>query len=183
MPKKTKNKKTFQSRKRSLSRLMAIQIAYQYAFLGDEKKLDEVKKDVVENYLIDTEETLSSYREKIEEEFLDNLISGVFLDPQKLDEEISEFLKTGRSLEQFDEVLHQILRFGAFELKFMKDIPAKVVLDEYVDIAASFFDSKKVTFVNATLDNIAKKFRSEELQKTKTTTKTPHESTAKKEID
>jgi N utilization substance protein B len=51
----------------------------------------------------------------------------------------------------------QILRLAAFEIKFLLDVPTKVVIDEYVGIAASFFDETKVTFVNAVIDGIAKK--------------------------
>ena len=70
-------------------------------------------------------------------------------------------------MEKLDGVARQVLRLGAFELKFIKNIPLKVVIDEYVDIAASFFDSKKITFINATLENLAKKFRAEEFTKIK----------------
>lgn len=153
--------------KRTLSRLMAIQIFYQHNFFGDEKKLTEVKEDVIENYALDFEEDISSYREKIDENFLNNLVAGLELDSKKIDEEISEFLKEGWNLEKLDDVVYQILRLGAFELKFMKDTPLKVIIDEYVDIAASFFDDKKITFVNATLENLAKKFREEEFKNLK----------------
>ena len=158
MTKKLPNKKNI-GRKRSLSRLMAIQIFYQFDFLRDAKKLDEVKRDIIENYLIDEKENISSYREKIDESFLDNLLAGLSLDVKKIDEEISTVLKTGWSIDNLDSVVVQILRFGSFELKFMQDIPTKVILDEYVDIAASFFEGKKVMFVNAALDSLAKKLR------------------------
>lgn len=159
MQKKLKTKKVNSGRRRSLSRLMAIQIFYQLDFLGDEKKLDEIKNDVIENYAINSEENISSYREKIDEEFLNNLISGLALNIEKIDAEISHLLQKGWEFENLDDVVKQILRFGAFELQFMLDTPLKVIINEYVDIAASFFDSKKVTFVNGLLENFAKKFR------------------------
>lgn len=167
MQKKIKNKKVNSGQKRSLSRLMAIQIFYQHNFFGNKKNLDEIKNDVIENYLIDSDENLSSYREKIDAEFLENLLSGITLDGIKIDTEISEFLKDGWTLAKLDDVTLQILRLGAFELKSMLDAPLKVIINEYVDIAASFFDSKKITFINATLENLAKKFRDEEFKKIK----------------
>jgi N utilization substance protein B len=167
MQKKIKTKKVNSNQKRSLSRLMAIQIFYQHNFFGNEKNLDEIKNDVIENYLIDSDENLSSYREKIDSEFLENLLSGIAFDGIKIDTEISEFLKDGWTLAKLDDVTLQILRLGAFELKSMLDAPLKVIINEYVDIAASFFDSKKITFINATLENLAKKFRNEEFKKIK----------------
>lgn len=167
MSNKSKTNKASPNHKRSLSRLMAIQIFYQHNFFGDEKKLHEIKEDVIENYVLDHEESISSYREKIDETFLNNLIAGLELDSKKIDEEISELLKTGWSIEKLDDLVLQILRLGAFELKFMHDTPLKVVIDEYVDITASFFDDKKITFINAALENLAKKFRAEEFKNLK----------------
>jgi len=164
MQKKSKTKKATPNRKRSLSRLMAIQIFYQHNFFGDEKKLEEIKNDVIENYAIDCEENISSYREKIDEDFLNHLISGLALNVETIDAEISPLLKSGWEFENIDEVVKQVLRFGAFELKFTPDAPLKVIINEYVDIAASFFDTKKTTFVNGVLENFAKKFREEEFK-------------------
>lgn len=155
MNKKSKN----QNRTRSLSRLMAIQIFYQHDFFAAEKKLEEVKKDVIENYVLESQEDISSYREKIDEEFLDKLLGGVALDVKKLDEEISAILKAGWTIEKLDDVMVEVLRFAAFELKFLKNIPTNTIINEYVDIAASFFDEKKVMFVNGVLDNLAKILR------------------------
>ena len=151
------NKKTA-NRKRSLSRLMAIQIFYQYNFLNQEKDIIEIKQDLIENYIIDCNEDSSSYIDKIDEDFLDNLITGITLN-NNLDNDIQEFLKDGFTLEKTDQVLQQILKLGTFELKFMLDIPYKVVIDEYVDITAAFFDEKRTTFVNGILESLAKKFR------------------------
>jgi hypothetical protein len=47
----------------------------------------------------------------------------------------------------------------------MKDVPLKVVIDEYVDIGASFFETKKVTFLNGILENLSRHYRSEEFEK------------------
>lgn len=147
------------SAKRSLSRLMAIQILYQRDFFEGKKSTEEIKKDMIENYTLNTEKNIESYRKKIDEKFLDNLLVGIALDEGKIDEEIAVFLKEGKSFSETDEVIKQILRLAAFELKFMPNVPFKVAIGEYMDIAASFFEAKKISFINATLDNFAKKFR------------------------
>ncbi len=159
-------KKPNSNLKRSLSRLMAIQILYQYNFFNYEKKLEEISKELLENYTLKADEEASSYHDKIDQEFLNQLTSGVFLD-ESIDDEISEFLKTNSTIENIDDIVRQILRLGAFELKFCKDTPFKVIIDEYVDIAASFFDDNRIKFVNGILENLAKKYRFEELNKNK----------------
>lgn len=159
----SKNSKSA-GRQRALTRLMAVQIFYQYDFLYREKTLEQIKDDVIENYALDFESDLRSYRDQIIEGFLNDLILGLSLNITNIDEEITEFLKGDWSLDQIDDITRQIVRLGVFELKFMLDVPAKVVIDQYADIAGSFFDKKKVTFVNATLENVAKKVRAAEFK-------------------
>jgi N utilization substance protein B len=171
MNKKPKLKKAELSKKRSLSRLMAVQILYQRDYFFDipaeRKNIDEITNDVIENYTLEPEEEVTSYRDKIDEEFVNNLVSGVIFNLENIDVEISEFLQEGWNIELLDETMRQILRLGTFELKFLTDVPLKVVIDEYVDIAASFFDNKRITFANAMLENLSKKLRSEEFEKIK----------------
>ena len=152
MGKKNKNQK------KTLSRLMAIQIFFQNDFFVGQKDLDQIKEDVINNYIIDEKDDIKSYSKEIDEELLDKLL---FSNVKKsdLDNDIEPFLKGDWKIENLDNIMLQILRLGTFELKFLKDIPSNVIIDEYVDIAASFFDSKKVTFANAVLDNLAKKLR------------------------
>jgi len=141
---------------------MAIQIFYQNDFLNGAANLAEMQQDLIENYALDADKNLESFRAKIDEVFLNNLVSGVALDLKTIDAEISQFLSGDWNLEKLDDVARQILRVCTFELKFLSQIPAKVVIDEYVDIAASFFDQKRTSFFNAIIENLAKKLRPEE---------------------
>ena len=47
------------------------------------------------------------------------------------------------------------MRAGAFELVRRPDVPTEVVIDEYVEIAKSFFEGPEPGFVNGALDGIA----------------------------
>lgn len=165
MSKKTHKKRAATNHKKTLSRLMAAQIFFQFDFFNRERKLDEIKEELIENYLLDPERETSSYQKEIDENFLNNLLVGLAADVKRIDSEISEFLKGDWSLDKLEDVSLQILRLAAFELKSLPEIPAKVVIGEYVDIAASFFDSKHLAFVNAALDGLAKKFRLAEFKK------------------
>ncbi|MBS0385467.1 MAG: transcription antitermination factor NusB [Proteobacteria bacterium] len=76
-----------------------------------------------------------------------------------LDRAIARHLSKGWRLERLDAVARAILRAGAAELEQRTDIPAAVVIDEYVEIAKAFFDGPEPGFVNATLDACAKDLR------------------------
>ena len=56
------------------------------------------------------------------------------------------------------------LRGGAYELKKRKDIPARVVIKEYVDVAGAFFGMEESGMINAVLDNMAREFRAAEFE-------------------
>ena len=76
-----------------------------------------------------------------------------------LDRAIARHLTKGWRLERLDAVARAILRAGAAELERRPDIPVAVVIDEYVEIAKSFFDGPEPGFVNATLDACARDLR------------------------
>jgi N utilization substance protein B len=76
-----------------------------------------------------------------------------------LDRAIARHLGKGWRLERLDAVARAILRAGAAELEQRHDIPVAVVIDEYVEIAKSFFHGPEPGFVNATLDACARDLR------------------------
>ncbi|HYI89389.1 MAG TPA: transcription antitermination factor NusB, partial [Beijerinckiaceae bacterium] len=60
-------------------------------------------------------------------------------------------------------VLRAILRAGAYELMFRKDVPARVAISEYVEVAHSFYSEDEPGLVNAVLDALARDVRGNEL--------------------
>ena len=161
------NKNT--GRKRSLTRLVAIQILYQYNFFNTQnllgkKSITDVTNEIVDNYILDQEEIPSSYRQKIDIDFLAALTTAIIPLLDEIDVDIAELLQKNWTLAKLPDVALEIIRIAVFELRYMTDVPVKVVINEYVDIASSFYDDKKVTFVNSILDNLAKKYRGEEFK-------------------
>jgi N utilization substance protein B len=57
---------------------------------------------------------------------------------------------------RIDATLRAILRAGAFELLNRRDVPPKVAINEYLDIARAFYADDTIGMVNAVLDTIAK---------------------------
>jgi transcription antitermination protein NusB len=56
-----------------------------------------------------------------------------------------------------------ILRAAACELSTHLDIPARVTVSEYVDLADAFFGSKETGLVNGVLDRLARALRPAEM--------------------
>lgn len=62
-------------------------------------------------------------------------------------------------LERIDPVLRALLRAGAAELAMEGGPPAKVVINEYLDVARGFFTGPEPGLANAVLDRIARLLR------------------------
>ena len=94
-----------------------------------------------------------------DEAFFADLVRGVVEKQTEIDRAIALRLATGWRLERIDATLRAILRSGAFELMLRPDVPTEVSIDEYVEIAKSFFEGPEPGFVNGALDGIAKDAR------------------------
>jgi N utilization substance protein B len=65
-------------------------------------------------------------------------------------------------LARIDPVLRALMRAGAAELAMTDGPPAKVVINEYLDIARGFFTGPEPGLANAVLDRLARSLRTSE---------------------
>lgn len=91
-----------------------------------------------------------------DEAFFADLVRGVVADQADVDKFIAKRLAANWRLDRIDATLRAILRAGAYELTRRTDVPVEVAIDEYVEIAKSFFEGPEPGFVNACLDGIAR---------------------------
>lgn len=142
--------------KRGVARLAAVQALYQLDISGDNVK--DVMADFRDNRL-GSEMDGDQYRDA-DGDWFNMIVSGVVAGQLKLDPEIHAVLTDDWPLSRIDSTLRAMLRAGAFELLDRKDVPAPVVINEYVDIARAFFeDDEEPKLVNAVLDRLARKWR------------------------
>jgi N utilization substance protein B len=147
--------------KRHSARIAAVQATYQIDATG--MPADRVMAEFVE-HRISSPEARSSYGDA-DPDFFAELVCGVSNARPQIDEAIGAALTKGWTADRIDRVLHAILRCGAFEILCRKDIPPKVAINEYVDVARAFFDDDEPGFVNGVLDTIGRKTRADEMGK------------------
>lgn len=80
-----------------------------------------------------------------------------------IDRLIAGALAAGWPLERLDSVMRAVLRAGVCELLEFADVPARVVIDQYLDVAQAFLGDKEKGFVNGVLDRLARELRASEL--------------------
>jgi transcription antitermination protein NusB len=91
-----------------------------------------------------------------------DVVGGVVTEQRKLDPMIDAALQKGWPLKRIETVLRAILRAGAYELDCKPDVPARVVVSEYVDVAHAFVDEDETGMINAVLDQLARQLRAAE---------------------
>ncbi len=94
--------------------------------------------------------------------FFRDLVNGVVREQLKIDPLIDKQLAEGWRLTRVDSILRAILRAGAYEILQRSDVPARVTISEFVDIAHAFFAEDEPKVVNGILDGIARKARPKE---------------------
>jgi len=141
---------------RQAARLAAVQAIYQMELTGEDAE------SVAQEFCQHRFGELRAADAEPDENFFTDLVRGVPHHQVEIDRSIAETLSEDWKLERIDSILRAILRAAIYELVARSDVPAKVVIDEYLDIAHAFFAGEEPAFVNALLDRVARRKRAVE---------------------
>ncbi len=143
------------SKSRSAARLAAVQASYQRSMelTPTAQLLHEFHQHRLGATIEDAE-----YNEA-EVAFFDDIVTGSIAREAELDAAIAARLSAGWSLERLDKPMRALLRVATYELLARADVPVKTVINEYIDVADAFYDSREKGFVNGLLDAVAKDLR------------------------
>jgi transcription antitermination protein NusB len=147
--------------KRGAARLAAVQALYQMDLAST--PLHEILAEFESHWIgheVEGEQYLPA-----EAAFFREVVGGVVAEQRKLDPLIDDTLARGWPLKRIETVLRAILRAGAYELDKRSDIPARVIVSEYVDVAHAFVEKDETGLINAVLDQIARQLRASEFDR------------------
>ncbi len=144
---------------RAAARLAAVQALYQMDVA--KKGINEILAEFEAHWI--GQEVEGDQYNPAEVAFFRDILQGVLADQAELDRLVDNALQQGWPLRRVEAVLRAILRAGVYELKSRKDVPARVSIKEYTDIAAAFFGGDEVGMANAVLDGLARRLRAEEM--------------------
>lgn len=146
---------------RAAARLAAVQALYEMEVSG--KGLAETMAEF-EAFWIGREIEGDQYK-GAELAFFRDILSGVLANQGAIDRLVDATLDRTWPLTRVEAVLRAILRAGGYELSKRPDVPARVAIKEYVDIAAAFFGREECGMINAVLDAMAHQVRPREFEK------------------
>ncbi|MGL4850038.1 MAG: transcription antitermination factor NusB [Clostridium sp.] len=128
---------------RKLSREKAMELVFSMMLSGDSHV--EAVETFVDNYEGNIEE--------LDLDYIKDVLRGIEENKAYIDELLEKNLQNWK-LNRISKVNLAILRLGTYEMKFREDVPAKVALNEAIDLTKKYSDYKSKTFVNGVLDKI-----------------------------
>jgi len=144
-----KIKKTSRTQQRRYARERALQALYQWD-IGNAQSSD------VRTQFLDTQDM-----SRVDVDYFVELFNGISHDPDVVDTAMADALD--RPIDDLDPIERGVLRVAVFELMQRPDIPARVVINEGVEITKRFGADKGHRYVNGVLDKLAKQLRSGEM--------------------
>jgi len=143
---------------RRLSRLATVQALYQMDMAGTD--LDTVCLQYTGSetgpVLEESAATPLVNEHDMDKPFFEDLVRGIVKEQKIIDPHLSELLSKGWSLKRLDSILRAILRAGAYELLYRTDVPAKSVINEYLEISHGYFGGEEPKLINGVLDKLSK---------------------------
>jgi transcription antitermination protein NusB len=143
---------------RHAARLASVQALYQMDMAGTDLN-DVVKEFISYRFTKDGGDYGEVHPDAT---FFAELVRGVVRRQRDIDPVVDQQLATGWRLVRVDSIVRAILRVAMFELLERDDVPARVVINEYVDVAHAFFGDEEPKVVNGVLDRLARQYRAGE---------------------
>ena len=134
---------------RSLARRLAVQAIYEWQVSANPE--DQIKQDFFENNELNAESS----------EYFSDLLFGVASNQPEIDATMAGFVD--RAVKKIDPVELAILRLGFYELIKRPDIPYRVSLNEWINLAKEFGAPRSHAYINGVLDKASQQLRSSEV--------------------
>ena len=149
--------------KKSAARMVAVQLIYQAAMLGEALTPDAAVKRMKAQLKDNTGEQklLTGSATEPDYPLLSKLLAGVIEWGGEIEKRLGETLNTKWKKERMSKLLVAILECAIFEMFFFKEVKRGVIIDEYTRLARHFFEEDEVNFVYAALTSLAKKYGDE----------------------
>jgi len=142
---------------RRVSRVSAVQALYQMDVSGAPHKT--VVKEFLDHRFGHADEPGMV---RADEPYFEDILNGVVANQSKIDTAIDGRLTDKWPLRRLDATLRALLRSATYEIQHRPDVPALVIINEYMSIATEFFSGKEPGIVNGVLDRLAKDARAAE---------------------
>ncbi len=89
--------------------------------------------------------------------YVKNVFFGSYENANNIESVIEKY-SSGWKKERISPVSMALLRLGCYEMMYMSDIPAKVSINEAIELSKKYDDEKSYAFINGVLNAVAAEY-------------------------
>ena len=93
--------------------------------------------------------------------FIKDTVSGTIERNEMILEELNNNLGNDFSFKKLDKVFQVILKSATYEFLYKPNLSINIIIKEYLDASNFFLDNSQTKYLNALLDSVGKKLRSQ----------------------
>lgn len=137
------------------AREFCLQFLYHFqlpAFQEQKKNLDSTE---IFQRVQEFKQTLGVELDSESQAFVATLVKGILKHHAELEEILVKYLKNWK-LSRISKIEHTIFILGIYELKFLPEVPGKVVINEAIELGKKYSTKESAGFINGILDNVFK---------------------------
>jgi len=144
--------------RRRAARLAAVQALYELGVNGGDVE------DIIIDYRNERPGAVFEGNEfaETDHDLFADVVRGVVRRNMEVREQVAQALTSSWSFDRLETVLRDVMCCGAYELMMRPDVPGRVIINEYMEVAHAFFSGDEPAMVNAVLDRIARQLRTDE---------------------
>jgi N utilization substance protein B len=148
-------------RSRSVSRLAVVQALYQME-LSDQDSESAIAEFI--EYRMGQEVDGEKLAEA-DKKYFAGIVRGVVDNQEEIDRALAAATGKSWSYDRIDAIMRAVFRACTCELMIQPQVPFRVVLTEYTNVATAFFEEKgpEIPFISGVLHRIARELRASEV--------------------
>jgi N utilization substance protein B len=151
-------------RRKRIARVAAVQALYNRSVLSSQLSAEKLATHVSEQWRDSIAEKEEDWGDEAPEQaLLQEVISGVMKNEADIDATLRTVIKENWRPERMSPVMLNILRCAIYELQHHTERKDAILLDEYVSIAAGFFDDPELGFIHSALQRLAQSLRAPDM--------------------
>ena len=105
--------------------------------------------------LSEEDDTMGSYPDEIQREYIQELVGGIYEHSAELDGYVAKFAK-GWKFGRISRTALAVMKTAMYEIMYMPDIPTGVAVNEAVEIAKHYDEPETVSFINGVLGSFVR---------------------------
>jgi transcription antitermination protein NusB len=143
---------------KSAARLGAVQALYQMDLAGTDvgETIAQFSSRVIGENFEDGQCGEADFK------FLKLVVDGTVREQATIDPAVDQILDNAWPIHRLDSTVRAILRAAAYEIMFLENVPTRVSISEYLDVAGAFFGEEEPRFINGVLNTLARARRPQE---------------------